>query len=790
MSNLKMKTDNLNELSLVEDNIIEKPLLPIRDAVLFPQILTPLIIDRESSLKAVEAANKGDAELIVVTQYDPNEENPSAGDVYHMGIRAVVVRHLRLPTGGANILLQGYERVEIFDWLQTDPYPIVRGKRIIEEEEEEISLSARAQMRTALALFEKCANLQPHIPEDALVAASNIASPGWLADFITTVMDLSIEQQQEILDITEPITRLKRLSILLARELDVLELEDRIQNQVQQSVDKSQREYFLREQIKVMQSELGEVDGSLGEINELQERLNILTLPEEVKAKAQKELNRLAEMPAIAPETGIIRTYLDWILELPWSEIGQSNFDLSRAEQILDQNHYGLPRVKERILEYIAVRARIGATGKLRTPILCFVGPPGTGKTSLGYSIAEALGRKFARLSLGGIRDEAEIRGHRRTYIGAMPGRIIQTMRRVGTLTPLIMLDEIDKVGQDYRGDPTAALLEVLDPEQNFAFSDHYLDLPYDLSKVLFITTANIMDTVPPALADRMEIIEFSGYIDEEKLAIARQFLIPRHLEEHALSLDDLYFSDKTIQEIIRNYTYESGVRNLDREIGRICRKVVRRLEQGKKIPRTISPKALPKYLGPPRYKNQFLGREDEVGVATGLSWTAAGGDALLVEVSLYPGKEKLNLTGQLGNILQESVQAALSYTKANAAKYGIEPTRFENTDIHIHIPEGATPKDGPSAGITVATALISAFSSRKVRKDVAMTGEVTLRGRVLAIGGLRVKAIAAHRLGIRTVIIPKQNQPDLDEIPKNIRQRLNFILASSMETVLETALV
>jgi len=787
----KFEINNLSQLADPENNLIERPLLIIRDAVLFPHILTPLIVDRESSLKTIEAANNGDAELIVVTQHDPNQDKPSAAEIYKMGVRAVIVRHLRLPTGGANILLQGYERVDILEWVQAEPYPIARGRRVIEEvETEEISLSDKAQMRTALTLFEKCANLQAHIPEEALAAASNIVSPGWLADFITTVIDISVEQQQEILDIIDPIERLKQLSILLARELDVLELEDRIQNQVQQSVDKSQREYFLREQIKIMQSELGEAEGGLSEINDLQERLSTLTLPEEVKAKAHKELHRLADMPAMAPETSVIRTYLDWILDLPWSAVSESNFELGRAEQILDQNHYGLPRVKERILEYIAVRARIGERGKLRTPILCFVGPPGTGKTSLGYSIAEALGRKFARLSLGGIRDEAEIRGHRRTYIGAMPGRIIQTMKRVGTLNPLIMLDEIDKVGLDYRGDPTAALLEVLDPEQNYAFSDHYLDLPYDLSKVLFITTANIMDTVPAPLADRMEVIEFSGYIDEEKLAIARQFLIPRHLEEHALQPGELCFSDKAIQEIIRNYTYESGVRHLDREIGRICRKVVRRLEQGKRTPQTVSHKSLSRYLGPPKYKYQFLDREDEVGVATGLSWTAAGGDGILIEISLYPGKEKLILTGQLGNVMQESVQAALSYTRANAAKYGIEPARFDNTDVHIHVPEGATPKDGPSAGITVATAIISAFSGRKVRRDVAMTGEVTLRGRVLAVGGLRVKVIAAHRLGIQTVIIPKQNQHDLDEIPKNVRQHLNFVLASSMETVLESALI
>ncbi|MFQ5577172.1 MAG: endopeptidase La, partial [Anaerolineae bacterium] len=651
----------------------------------------------------------------------------------------------------------------------------------------EPSLGAEAQMQAILTLFEKYAKLHPHIPEDAFIAAANVSTPGWLSDLIASMLEISVPLRQEILELAGPTTRLQRLTTILARELDVLELEDRIQNQVQQEVDKSQREYFLREQIRIMQGELGEADGSQAEIGELRQRLHALTLPEEARQKAEKALNRLGNLPPIAPEVGIIRTYLDWILELPWAAATDDNLDISHAEQTLDKNHYGLPRVKERILEYLAVKARTG--GKLRSPILCFVGPPGTGKTSLGQSIAEAMGRKFARLSLGGIRDEAEIRGHRRTYLGAMPGRIIQTIKRVETCNPLFMLDEIDKLGIDYRGDPTAALLEVLDPEQNHAFSDHYLNLPYNLSQVFFITTANLIDPIPPALADRMEIIEFSGYIDQEKIAIANEFLIPRHLEEPGLTPAQITFTEPAIQEIIRGYTYEAGVRNLDRELGRICRKVVRRQAQGKRAPRTITPKTVGKFLGPPVFTELFVAGEDEVGVATGLAWTAAGGDILSIEVSLYDGKGTLTLTGQLGDVMQESAQAALSYTKANSAHYGIDPARFDSTDIHLHVPEGATPKDGPSAGITMVTALISAFSGRSVRRSIAMTGEMTLRGKVLAVGGLRVKAMAAHRVGLKTIIIPNQNQKDLAEIPARIRRRLTFIPVKTVDEVLVLAL-
>ncbi len=778
------------DITAETDEFITYPLLIIRDAVLFPQILTPLMVLRDTSLATIDAVNSGDGTLIVVTQQDPELEVPTATDVFSVGVRASIVRHLRLPDGTTSVLLQGYERVELLEWQQLSPYPLVKARRIVEMEEGELDLALEAQMRAVLTMFEKCSKLDPHIPEEAYIAASNISSPGGLADLIASTLEVSLDQRQDILETIDKMERLQRLTTILAQELDVLELENRIQHQVQQEVDKSQREFFLREQIRIMQGELGESSGLHGDINDIKTRLEALSLPEEARQKANKELKRLAEMPPMAPEIGIIRTYLDWIADLPWTEASKDNLDVTHAEKVLNKNHYGLARVKERILEYIAVRAHTKENDKLRSPILCFVGPPGTGKTSLGKSIAEAMNRKFARFSLGGVRDEAEIRGHRRTYIGSMPGRIIQTMKRVETVNPLIMLDEIDKLGYDYRGDPTSALLEVLDPEQNFSFADHYLDLPYDLSKVLFITTANVIDMIPYALADRMEIIEFPGYIDAEKIAIAKEYLIPRHLEEHGLAPQDLTFADAAIQCIIREYTYEAGVRNLDREIGRICRKVVRRLEQHKRTAKRITAKSVSKYLGPPKFSDFLLEEEDEVGVATGLAWTAGGGDVLPVEVSLYEGKGNMTLTGQLGEIMQESVQAALSYTKANARKYGIDPAKFENTDIHLHVPEGATPKDGPSAGITMATALISAFSGRKVKRHVAMTGEVILRGKVLPVGGLRVKAMAAHRVGIKTIIIPRKNEKDLVEIPQRIKNHLNFIRANDMDDVLAVALL
>ena len=766
------------------------PLLPLRDTVVFPHMMTPLLVGRDRSLKAVEEAVNGDNLLIVVAQRDPEVQEPGLDDLYTVGVEMVVGRILRMPDGTTNILGQGRRRVEILELNQTQPY--IRATIQPLPESHQVTLGTEALMRAVLSLFEKVVQLSHVLPDDAYVAAMNVAEPGPLADLIASLLELEFDQRQEILEILDPAMRLQRLSILLANELDVLELEYSIHDKVQQEVDRTQREFYLREQMRAIQSELGEIDVGTAEVRELEEKLAEVEMPDVARTKAQKELGRLKSIPPGSPETAVVRTYLDWLLDLPWTEVSQDNLDISQVDKALNTNHYGLPKAKERILEYLAVRKLSEGKPSTRSPILCFVGPPGTGKTSLGRSIAEALGRKFVRVSLGGIRDEAEIRGHRRTYIGALPGRVIQTMRTAGTVNPLFMLDEIDKVGIDFRGDPSAALLEVLDPEQNNAFSDHYLDLPYDLSRVMFITTANILDPIPPALRDRMEVIEFPGYIEEEKLAIARQFLIPRQLAENGLDTLErrLNFSDRALLAMVRDYTYEAGVRNLEREIANVCRKVARRVAEGKPGPRHVTVQSLNKYLGPPRFLRDEGERTDEVGLARGIAWTEAGGDVLPVEVTLMDGKGSLMLTGQLGEVMQESAQAALSYARSHAHDLNIADVDFDKLDIHLHVPEGAIPKDGPSAGITMATALISALIERPVHHDVAMTGEITLRGRVLPIGGLKEKVLAAHRAGLKTVLLPKQNKKDLVEIPKRVRRDLKFVFVERMDEVLPVALL
>ncbi len=774
--------------ALIEESgeIAEYPLLPLRDTVIFPHMVTPLFVGRDRSLKAVEAAMANEGTIVVVAQKEDEVEEPDPDDIYTVGTEMTIARMWHLPDGTTNIWARGTRRVEVLDVVQVDPYIKVRVRHVIEPSEQ--SLSTQALMRAVLALFEKCVQLDRNIPEDAYVIAMNIDEPGWLADLVASALNIEVGKRQEILETFHSTTRLQRLSILLAQELDVLELEDRIHAQVQEEVDKSQREYFLRQQMKAIQTELGEIDGQLQEIDELKEKIAAAEMPEEARLKAEKELERLASMPPASPEVSVIRTYLDWLIELPWSNATENNMDISAAARALDDSHYGLTRAKERILEYMAVRKL--AAEKMRSPILCFVGPPGTGKTSLGKAIAQALGRKFVRVSLGGIHDEAEIRGHRRTYVGAMPGRIIQTMRRAETINPLFMLDEIDKVGIDFRGDPSAALLEVLDPEQNHAFSDHYLDVCYDLSKVMFITTANILEPVPPALRDRMEVIEFPGYIEEEKLEIAKRFLVPRQLMENGLDNTKLHFSDEALRQIIREYTYEAGVRNMEREIANVCRKVARRVADSKPVPQRITAQSLVKYLGPPQFIYGLAEKEDEIGVAMSIAWTEAGGDIMPVEVTLMEGKGMLMLTGQLGEIMQESAQAALSYTRSRAKELGISGHTFDKLDIHIHMPEGAIPKDGPSAGITMATALVSALTRRPVRHDVGMTGEITLRGRVLPIGGFKEKVLAAHRAGFKTVILPKRNQKDMVEIPNKVKRDLEFIFVDQMGEVLTAALL
>ncbi len=770
-----------------DDGPFEAIIMPLQELVVYPQMMTPLYVGRDASIQALEIAVHEDWPLVVVAQREAQaEEYPDVEDLYDVGTEVIIARSIRLPDGTSSAIAQGAERVRILEYIQREPYLMANVEVLTETSGEDNALT-EALMRAVLTMFEKAVNLNQALPEEAYVYAMNVELPGQLADIIAQMINLTLEARQDLLETLNVTERLQKVSVHLARELDVLELENQIHTSVQQEVDKSQREYFLREQLRAIQRELGESDIYTRDVAQLQEEFAKIELPEEARKRVAEELSRLAMMPSMAPEVAIVRTYLDWLLYLPWSKVTEDNLDIKNAAKVLESRHYGLPKAKERILEYIAVRRF--APEKSRSTILCFVGPPGTGKTSLGRSIAEALGREFVRVSLGGVRDEAEIRGHRRTYIGALPGRIIQTMRRAGTLNPVFMLDEVDKLGQDFRGDPSSALLEVLDPEQNYDFSDHYLEISYDLSKVLFITTANILDTIPPALQDRMEVIEFPGYTEEEKIEITKRFLIPRQVEINGLEGNPPHFLDSTLHTLIRLYTYEAGVRNLEREIGSLCRKATRRLAEDKRPLTVVTGKTVEKYLGPPRFLSDNLEKQDEVGVAMGLAWTPNGGDLLPVEVALIPGKGNLILTGQLGDVMQESAQAALTYLRSKATTLGIHPEVFEKTDVHIHLPEGAIPKDGPSGGITMAVALCSAFTERPVRHDVAMTGEITLRGRILPVGGLKEKLLTAHRADVKKVLLPARNAKDLQEIPRNILRKLNLILVESMETVLEEAL-
>ena len=785
---LSQRTDELYRVSNAmpdEDGCIEALVLPLRDIVVFPHMVTPVFVAREASLLAIQEAHEHDRTIIGLTQRDSDMENPGPQDFLLIGVEMAVGRLLSMPDGSSSALVQGRRRVEVVEFTRLTPVLKVRARVIAEPTSAD--KTTQALMRNALDLFDRCVQLDRSIPEEAHLFAMNISEPGWLADMIATAVSINLTERQQLLLMKDPRQRLQRINKLLAQELDVLELEDEIHSRVQDEVDKSQREFYLREQMKQIQTELGEGDIFTRDLNELKKKIEAAALPEQAHATALKELERLNQMPPMAPEVGIIRTYLDWILDLPWQESTEDNLDVKHAARILERDHYGLKKAKDRILEYIAVRSL--KPKKERQPILCFVGPPGTGKTSLGQSIAESLGRKFVRVSLGGVRDEAEIRGHRRTYIGALPGRILQTMKRAGTANPLFMLDEIDKLGQDFRGDPSSALLEVLDPEQNHAFSDHYLELDFDLSKVMFITTANTLMTIPPALLDRLEVIEFPGYIEEEKLIIADRFLIPRQLEENGIETLGLNFTTESLQRIVREYTYEAGVRNLEREIGRICRKVARWKAEEKRYPTAIAPDLIEKFLGPQQFFQTEAERKDEVGVATGLAWTENGGEIISIEVAVLDGKGNLQMTGQIGDVMQESGQAALTYVKSRAALLGIDFEVFERMDIHVHMPEGAIPKDGPSAGITLATALISALTGRAVHKEVGMTGEITLRGRVLPIGGLREKVLAAHRAGLKVVLVPEKNMKDLVDVPKKVREDLKIIPLQHMDQVLEISL-
>lgn len=771
-----------------DDGLIELPLLPLRDLVMFPHMVTPLFVGRDRSMAAIREANARNLTLIATAQINPEIEDPSATDLFMVGTEIAVGRMLRMPDGSTSVLSQGRRRVQVVEFVRTEPFFVVRARPI--DEPPEKPRETEALMRAVLGLFERVVQLNTAIPEEAYTFALNIEEPGWLADLIASSIELPHNERQGLLEIFEPSVRLQRLSILLGKELDVLELEDQIHSQVQNEVDKTQREMYLREQMKAIQTELGEGDTWLAEVNQVREKVTAAQMPDEVRQKALKEVERLTQMPPMAPEVGIIRTYLDWLIELPWVTATVDKLEIKHAEKVLEQQHFGLPKAKERVLEYIAVRKLLGTEqAQKRAPILCFVGPPGTGKTSLGKSIADALGRKFVRLSLGGVRDEAEIRGHRRTYIGALPGRLMQAMRRASTVNPVMMLDEIDKLGQDFRGDPAAALLEVLDPEQNKAFADHYLDVDYDLSRVLFVTTANTLGTIPPALQDRLEVIEFPGYVEEEKLTIARKFLVPRQLEENGLQKLGLIFPDASIRTIIRSYTYEAGVRNLEREIARVCRKIARRQAEGKAGSMRITPVSLHKFLGPPQFTPLDAEKQDEAGLVMGLAWTEAGGDTMPIEVALMDGKGGLQITGQIGEVMQESAHAAMSYMKSKAKMLGIEYKQFEKTDTHIHVPEGSISKDGPSAGISIAAALISAFTGRKVRREVGLTGEITLRGRVLPVGGIKEKVLAAHRARLKTVIIPKKNDKDLVDVPAIAKREMKFVFVEQMDEVLKEAL-
>jgi ATP-dependent Lon protease len=768
-----------------EAGIIEALVLPMRDLVVFPHMVSPVFVDNEAAVLTLQTAHERNQTVIGLTQKDPENTAPKPEDFLPIGVEIAVGRLLTMPDGNSSALVQGRRRVEVLTFTRLAPYIKVRARVI--DEALPTDKKIQALMRSALSQFERCVQLNRSIPEEAHLFAINIAEAGWLADMIATSISVNFDERQKLLLMLDPKARLERVNELLAAEVDVLELEDEIHSRVQSEVDRSQREFYLREQMKAIQTELGEGDVFTRDVTELRQKVDETHLPQEAKATALKEIERLNQMPPMAPEVGIIRTYLDWILELPWDVFTTDNLDVRHAGEVLDRDHYGLQKAKDRILEFIAVRSL--KPKKERQPILCFVGPPGTGKTSLGRSIAEALGRKFVRVSLGGVRDEAEIRGHRRTYIGALPGRIIQTMKRAGSGNPLFMLDEIDKLGNDFRGDPSSALLEVLDPEQNFSFSDHYLELAFDLSKVLFVTTANTLASIPPALLDRLEVIEFPGYIEEEKMAISDRYLIPRQLEENGMDETGLRFSETAMQKVIREYTYEAGVRNLEREIGRVIRKVARWKAEGKQYPSLVTPNVVEKLLGPPQFFQTEAERRDEVGVATSLAWTENGGEIMTIEVAVLEGKSGMQMTGQIGEIMQESGQAALTYIRSRADVFGIDLEVFERMDIHIHMPEGAIPKDGPSAGITLATAILSALTGRPAYRQVAMTGEITLRGRVLPIGGVREKVLAAHRAGLKIIIMPERNLKDLVDIPKRVRTDLKIIPVEHMDQVLDVAL-
>ncbi|MEN6371141.1 MAG: endopeptidase La [Armatimonadota bacterium] len=768
-------------------------LLPLNDSVLFPAVVMPLLVGRENSIRLIDDAVVSDSRIIgLVAKMDPSVESPGLEDLYEIGTAATIHTMIRLPDG-QRLIVQGIKRFRIIEAVQKEPYIKARVEEVpdVIDWTPDQAMEIEALRRNVADAFAKVVSLSPNLPEELENVSNIVTKPSVLTNTIALHLQISVSEKQQLLETVGIRERMTKLLTILLRESQVLELGSKIQSEVNQELGKTQREYYLREQLKAIQRELGEADERVLEVEELRDRINKAEMPSEAEKEAQRELDRLSRMPPAAPEYTVARTYIEWLVSLPWAKSTEDNLDIREVRRILDEDHYGLEKVKERILEYLSVR-KFKTTGGIRHPILCFVGPPGVGKTSLGKSISRAMGRNFVRMSLGGIRDEAEIRGHRRTYIGALPGQIIQSIRRAGSNNPIFMLDEIDKVGADFRGDPSSALLEVLDPEQNFSFRDHYLEVPFDLSKVMFITTANMLDTILPPLRDRMEILELPGYTEEEKLQIARRHLIPKQLAEHGLlEGTHITWTDDAIRDITRGYTREAGVRNLEREIASICRKVTREYAEGRTEPVNVTIEQVENYLGSPRYLfEEIKDRITEPGISLGLAWTPTGGDVLFVEATRMAGGKTLTLTGQLGDVMKESAQAALSYIRSKASKLKIDPEFFTKSDIHMHVPAGAIPKDGPSAGVTMVTALASLLTNRKVKSDIAMTGEITLRGKVLPVGGIKEKVLAARRAGVKTIIMPEENRKDvLEDIPENIQKELEFIYVDNIDQVLDHAL-
>ncbi|TAK33978.1 MAG: endopeptidase La [Chloroflexota bacterium] len=770
------------------------PILPVKDIVVFPRTLTPLAIGQPRSLRLIESASAGDRLVGLVSQIDSQVASAGPEDVYDVGTLAEIEQILKMPDGTIRVMLRGLEKIRTLEYTQREPILVARIEVVPEVEGSSVEVEALS--RNALTLFQKFVELSPYLSEEAMMSAMNTEGPLSLAYFIASSLQLDVPQAQGLLELDSVDHKLRHVTVHLNREIQILELGQQIQSSAAEQMNKAQKEYLLREQIKAIQRELGEEEGAAAQVSELRRRIEAANLPDEARKEAERELERLEKLPEISPEHNVIRTYLEWMADLPWNKSTGAPIDIARARQVLDEDHYDLTKVKERILEYLAVRklrhdrdAAAGAESALHEPILCFVGPPGVGKTSLGQSIARALQRKFVRMSLGGVRDEAEIRGHRRTYVGALPGRFIQAIRRAETNDPVMMLDEVDKVGADWRGDPTSALLEVLDPEQNREFRDNYLDVSFDLSRVMFITTANTLETIPPALLDRMEVLSLPGYTEEEKVRIARTHLLPKQLKAHGLAEEELQIDDEALRRIVGDYTREAGVRNLEREIATICRKMARDIAEAKAERVLLTADQVRSYLGRPRFFAEVAERTDRPGVATGLAWTSVGGDIMFVEATLMPGRKMLKLTGQMGDVMRESAEAALSFVRSEASELGMDPEFFEQHDIHVHVPAGAVPKDGPSAGITIATALASLLTGRPVHHDLAMTGEITLRGKVLPIGGVKEKVLAAHRAGIKTIILPRRNEGDLEDLPEELRKEMSFVLVDSVDEVLDAAL-